>query len=92
MLDSGAEGPGLMAAHHQVYDSRHLQADCQELGSASEPYTRKSSMRYLYLYKGAEQQTHWLWLLLLLSINETDGRTNRYIGPALHLMQAASVL
>ena len=49
-------------------------------------------MRYLYLYKGAEQQTHWLWLLLLLSINETGGRTNRYIDPALHLMQAASVL
>jgi len=24
----------------QVYDSRHLQADCQEPGSASEPYAR----------------------------------------------------
>jgi len=28
-----------MAACRRVYDSRHLQADCQERGSASEPYT-----------------------------------------------------
>ena len=27
-----------MAAYRQVYDSRHLQADYQELGSAPEPY------------------------------------------------------
>jgi len=27
-----------MAAYRRVYDSRHLQADCQELGSAPEPY------------------------------------------------------
>ena len=27
-----------MAAYRRVYDSRHLQADCQELGSALEPY------------------------------------------------------
>jgi len=29
-----------MAAYRQVYDSRHLQADCQEPGSAPEPYAR----------------------------------------------------
>ena len=28
-----------MAAYRQVYDSHHLQADCQEPGSAPEPYT-----------------------------------------------------
>ena len=28
-----------MAAYRVVYDSRHLQADCQEPGSALEPYT-----------------------------------------------------
>ena len=28
-----------MAAYCQVYDSRHLQADCQDPGSAPEPYT-----------------------------------------------------
>ena len=33
-----------MAAYHRVYDSRHLHADCQELGSAPEPYARQSSM------------------------------------------------
>jgi len=39
-----------MAAYHLVYDSRHLQADCKEPGSAPEPYARQSSMGYLYLY------------------------------------------
>jgi len=29
-----------MAAYHRVYDSRHLQADCQVPGSAAEPYAR----------------------------------------------------
>jgi len=38
-----------MAAYRRVHDSCHLQADCQEPGSAPEPYARQSSMRYLYL-------------------------------------------
>ena len=29
-----------MAAYRRVYDSRHLQADCQEVGSAPGPYAR----------------------------------------------------
>ena len=29
-----------MAAYRRVYDSRHLQADCQEPGPAREPYAR----------------------------------------------------
>ena len=29
-----------MAAYRRVYDSRHLQADCQEPGSAPVPYAR----------------------------------------------------
>jgi len=32
---------------HLVYDSHHLQADCQEPGSAPELYARQSSMGYL---------------------------------------------
>ena len=32
-----------MAAYRRVYDSRHLQAECQEPGSSSEPYARQSS-------------------------------------------------
>ena len=39
-----------MAAYRQVYDSRHLQADCQEPASAPETYARQSSMGYLYLF------------------------------------------
>ena len=38
-----------MAAYRRVYDSRHLQAGCQELGSAPEPYAQQSSMGHLYL-------------------------------------------
>jgi len=34
--------------HSVVYDSRHLQADFQEPGSAPEPYARQSSMGYLF--------------------------------------------
>ena len=37
-----------MAAYRRVYDSRHLQADCQEPGSAPESYARQSSMGYLF--------------------------------------------
>jgi len=36
-----------MAAYRRVYDSRNLQADSQEPGSAPEPYARQSSMGYL---------------------------------------------
>jgi len=32
------------------YDSRHLQADYQEPGSAPEPYVRQSSIGYLYFF------------------------------------------
>jgi len=39
-----------MAVCRRVYDSRHLQADCQEPGSAPEPYVRHSSMGYLCLF------------------------------------------
>ena len=39
-----------MAACSRVYDSRHLQADCQEPGSAPEPYARQSSVGYFYLF------------------------------------------
>jgi len=39
-----------MAAYRRVYDSRHLQDDCQEPGLAPEPYARWSSMGYFYLF------------------------------------------
>ena len=36
------QSPGIthVKAYRQVYDSRHLQADCQKQGSAPEPYAR----------------------------------------------------
>ena len=37
-----------MAAYRQDYDARHLQGDCQEPGSAPEPYARQSSMGYTF--------------------------------------------
>jgi len=37
-----------MAAYRRVYDSCHLQADCQEPGSAPEPYARQLSMGHLF--------------------------------------------
>ena len=39
-----------MAAYRQVYDSRHLQADYQEPGSAPEPYVRQSSIGYTFTF------------------------------------------
>ena len=39
-----------MAAYPRVYDSSHLQADCQEPGSDPEAHARQSSMGYLYLF------------------------------------------
>jgi len=39
-----------MAAYRRVYDSRHLQADCQVPGSAPEPYALWSSMDYVYIF------------------------------------------
>ena len=37
--------------YRRVYDSRHLQADCQEPGSAPEPYARQSIMGYTFYRK-----------------------------------------
>jgi len=34
-----------MAAYRRVYDTRHLQADCQGTGSAPEPYTLSNRVR-----------------------------------------------
>ena len=38
-----------MAAYRRVYDSCHLQAECQEPGSAPKPDARQSSIGHLYL-------------------------------------------
>ena len=46
-----------MAAYRWVYDSRHLQTDCQEPGSVPEPYARQS-LGYLYLYWAPAKPRH----------------------------------
>jgi len=54
-----------MAAYRRVYDSRHLQADCQEPGSAPEPYGRHSSMGYLYLFTWSHSEylfKYYVWV------------------------------
>ena len=58
-----------MAAYRQVYDSCYLQADCQEPGSAPEPYAQQSSMGYLYFFSVAVTSLLLLWWL---SIAQTD--------------------
>ena len=39
----------VMAAYRRVYDSRHLQVDCQEPGSAQEPYARDNRVWTTFL-------------------------------------------
>jgi len=40
----------VLAAYCRVYDSRHLQADCQEPGSAPEQHAQYSSLGYLTFF------------------------------------------
>jgi len=47
-----------MAAYRRVYDSRHLQADCQEPGSAQEP-TLRSVVEYGLLFYTAMRPGEW---------------------------------
>ena len=47
-----------MAAYRWVYDSPHLQADCQALGSAPEPYARQSSMGNLFTFFSSSSRIH----------------------------------
>ena len=65
-----------MASYRLVYDSRHLQADCQEPGSAPEPTLgnrvwapfyrdrRFCDVNSPYVYTGARRRTHTPDLLL----------------------------
>ena len=77
-----------MAAYCRVYDSRHLQADCQKPGSAPEPYAQQSSVGYLlhvcrnsqkermltrHLLKATRQQAVWTGLHDELTQRPTGG-------------------
>ena len=52
-----------MAAYCRVHDSRHLQADCQEPGSAPEPYARQLCIGYLYLLMYISIHAHSVYTL-----------------------------
>ena len=46
-----------MAAYRRVYDSRHLQADCQEPGSALEPTLgNRVWATFTFLIKGEQRE------------------------------------
>jgi len=50
MVTAGrAESNGSLPRDRLVYDSRHLQADYQEQGSAPEPYARRIPWSFLLL-------------------------------------------
>jgi len=47
-----------MAANCRVYDSLHLQADCQEPGSAPEPYTLGNRIWATFLLVAKDTYTY----------------------------------
>jgi len=49
-----------MAAYRRVYDSRHLQADCQKPGSAPELYTRVRAT-FFYISCIVSKQIDEVW-------------------------------
>ena len=56
-----------MAAYSRVYDSRHLQADCQEPGSAPEPYATFTVFTLGGLLHSVQQQERTQWHAVLTS-------------------------
>jgi len=56
-----------MAAYRLVYDSHHLQADCQEPGSAPEPY---AGLTYSLLRYNRRQRLCWLFAENLAQMTE----------------------
>ena len=69
-----------MAAYRRVYDSRFLQADCQELGSSPEPYAQQSSMGYIYLSRAAVSVLVGPCCPALLSCIDVDVHTAVLLG------------
>ena len=68
-----------MAAYRRVYDSRHLQVDCQGPGSAPEPYARQSSMGCLYVLSS----TPMVATGDVLMDRQTNSRAHRITWPPL---------
>ena len=75
-----------MVAYRRVYDSRHVQADCQEPGSVPEPYARQSSMGYLYLYVCLMLAMRHRQLLTVFALSV------RYSAPDVSLVVSCGIL
>jgi len=65
-----------MAAYCRVYDSRHLQADCKEPGSAVEPFAQQSSMGHLYLFFTVIRAGAWVGLSVVSVCVSHPGKYN----------------
>jgi len=63
-----------MAAYRRVYDSRHLQAGCQEPGSAPEPIQQSSTV-YPYPYTLLAARDRIATALLRLTLSMSTART-----------------
>jgi len=61
-----------MPAYRRVYDSHHLQADCQELGSAPEANARQASTGYLF-YTGESKSV----TIILHSVDTIMSHVNK---------------
>ena len=77
-----------MAAYRRVYDSRHLQADCQGTRSAPEPYTLSNRVRttfHFFLIAVGSWKKFWRQTLVASRLwmgVEGTARDSRALGQA----------
>ena len=86
-----------MAAYRRVYDSRHLQADCQEPGSAAEPCGNRVWAAFfieiddskLYRLHPAARPAHHAAIHCVVSVRPTPA--NQPLTQALSVLQVARI-
>ena len=79
--------PGKRAVKRVCVCMCHLQADCQEPGSAPEPYTRQSSMGYVYLFNVVIAIA--LCLSLSVCLSQAGVLSDEWTNPAMFGMEAS---
>ena len=68
-----------MAAYRRVYDSSHLQADCQEPGSAPEPYARQPVWAtFTFFYRRIARNSN-NYMMTRLAANRKSGHVNGHL-------------
>jgi len=82
-----------MAAYRRVYDSRHLQADCQEPGSAPESYTLGNRVRATFSASGLVLGV-WVVAAFLSSSrsSETRGSLSTWLSSAVWVSGVAGAM